>query len=298
MNKLLVRILTGVIGGGITVSLIVLSAWGLWLFCGIVSVLALIEFYRISGTQSKFSKWWMIGVAVLVWLFFIGHTLVDPGAMGTALLIMIDNAWLQVLVVLFGLGAILLLFEKQVETPAAEMGRLIMGFMYAFLPFVFYFQLSTDLEFLDVGPGYDMQDNLGTRIVQYDFHIPLGILFLTWMADVMAYFGGKWFGRHPLWPRISPKKTWEGSIAGALGCIGLGFALQALWPTSWNWIVVAAIISVFTQLGDLVESMYKRGLQIKDSGGLLPGHGGILDRFDGLLITLPILYLLRWIYIW
>jgi len=71
----------------------------------------------------------------------------------------------------------------------------------------------------------------------------------------------------------------------------LAVALEFLWPQTWSWLVVGAIISVFSQFGDLVESMYKRGLNLKDSGGILPGHGGVLDRFDGMLITLPMIYL-------
>jgi phosphatidate cytidylyltransferase len=125
----------------------------------------------------------------------------------------------------------------------------------------------------------------------YDFSIPLGILLLTWSLDVFAYFGGKYLGKHKLWERISPKKTWEGAIIGALCTMALAVTFEYVWPQTWSWLVVGGIVSVFSQLGDLVESMYKRGLSLKDSGGILPGHGGILDRFDGMLITLPMIYL-------
>jgi phosphatidate cytidylyltransferase len=125
----------------------------------------------------------------------------------------------------------------------------------------------------------------------YDFRVILGMLFLTWMLDTMAYFGGRFLGKHKLWERISPKKTWEGAATGAVFCIGLSIGLECWWPMSWSWLVVGLITSVVSQLGDLVESMYKRSLQIKDSGGILPGHGGLLDRFDGLLITIPVVYL-------
>ena len=112
------------------------------------------------------------------------------------------------------------------------------------------------------------------------------------MLDSGAYAVGRLMGRHPLFPRISPKKTWEGSIGGALLCLGLGVVLQIYVPQgNCNWIVVAAIISVFSQVGDLVESMFKRSVALKDSGSILPGHGGMLDRFDGVFLSVPFLYL-------
>ena len=101
-------------------------------------------------------------------------------------------------------------------------------------------------------------------------------------------------GKNPLFARISPKKTWEGSIGGGLLCIGLGILFQLYMPHNgqddFNWVVVALIISVFSQFGDLVESMYKRSLKLKDSGSILPGHGGILDRFDGVYLSMPFIY--------
>ena len=133
-----------------------------------------------------------------------------------------------------------------------------------------------------------------TEGMAYDYRIPLGILILTWGLDVGAYFIGKAIGKRPLYPRISPKKTWEGSVGGALVCILLAvffdyyeFANEGL---TFSWIVVGIIISVFSQIGDLVESMYKRSVSLKDSGSILPGHGGILDRFDGTYISIPFIY--------
>ena len=126
----------------------------------------------------------------------------------------------------------------------------------------------------------------------YDPFLPLGLLMLTWVLDSGAYFVGRWLGKRPLFPRISPKKTWEGSIGGAVLCIGLGVAMEQFLPAhSYNWIIIAAIISVFSQLGDLIESMFKRSIEIKDSGSLLPGHGGMLDRFDGVFVSTPFVFL-------
>ena len=88
------------------------------------------------------------------------------------------------------------------------------------------------------------------------------------------------------------KKTWEGAITGVVCCLGLSFIFQNVWSSdNWNWVVIALIISIFSQLGDLVESMFKRSLDLKDSGSLLPGHGGFLDRFDGIFLSTPLIYL-------
>ena len=117
------------------------------------------------------------------------------------------------------------------------------------------------------------------------------MLILIWTNDTMAYFVGKKWGRTKLFERISPKKTWEGSLVGFIACIATGIILQYTAPfANWNWIHAAVIVGLSSQIGDLIESMFKRSLQIKDSGGILPGHGGILDRFDGFLFSMPLLF--------
>ena len=112
------------------------------------------------------------------------------------------------------------------------------------------------------------------------------------MLDTFAYFGGRLFGKKPLVPRISPKKTWAGALIGTAFCLGMGVILNIYFDdVVWNWGIVAASVSPISQLGDLLEAMYKRSLDIKDSGTILPGHGGMLDRFDGMYLTVPVLYL-------
>jgi phosphatidate cytidylyltransferase len=123
-------------------------------------------------------------------------------------------------------------------------------------------------------------------------NIVAGMLFLTWANDSFAYIIGSRIGKTPLFPRISPKKTWEGTIGGGLMCmltagiIGLFFKeLSTL-----NWVVVGGIVAVFGTLGDLVESMLKRSVGVKDSGSIMPGHGGFLDRFDAFMFVIPFVY--------
>lgn len=124
------------------------------------------------------------------------------------------------------------------------------------------------------------------------YGVLLGFLFILWLNDTGAYFTGSLLGKHKLFERISPGKTWEGSAGGAV------FAVLAAWGLSQvfgqldiaQWIILALIIVIFGTLGDLVESMLKRSLGIKDSGNILPGHGGLLDRFDAVLISAPFVF--------
>ena len=126
-----------------------------------------------------------------------------------------------------------------------------------------------------------------------DIYLPgrvAGLLFLTWANDSGAYISGKLFGKYPLMKRISPKKTWEGFVGGLIFAIIFAFALTYMPYTNLqitHWCVLALIVSVFGPIGDLVESLLKREKQAKDSGSLLPGHGGFLDRFDAFIFHLP-----------
>ena len=121
------------------------------------------------------------------------------------------------------------------------------------------------------------------------YRVVFGLLLLTWVNDTGAYLVGSQFGKTPLFPRISPNKTWEGSIGGAVTCILFGYVLHLLFDEIGliQWLVLATIVGVFGGIGDLVESMLKRSVGVKDSGNLLPGHGGLLDRFDAFIFVIP-----------
>lgn len=126
----------------------------------------------------------------------------------------------------------------------------------------------------------------------------LGFWLTVWLTDIGAYFGGRFFGRNKLIPRISPGKTREGALVGTLVAV-IGLWLLAPWladlggfPRGWATVVIAVIVSVVGQCGDLVESVLKRHTGVKDSGQLLPGHGGVLDRFDSALFAAPVAILL------
>jgi phosphatidate cytidylyltransferase len=118
-------------------------------------------------------------------------------------------------------------------------------------------------------------------------------LLLNWMGDTGAYYVGRFAGRHKLAPRVSPKKTWEGAVASIVFAVAVGWAYLVFFIPSIavpEAIALSMIGNVAGQLGDLAESAIKRGASVKDSSTLLPGHGGLLDRVDGTLFTLPVLY--------
>ena len=122
-------------------------------------------------------------------------------------------------------------------------------------------------------------------------------LGLTWTADVMAYFVGRAFGKHKLWPRISPNKTWEGLAGSTVGVLVVGPLLAGglLGLNLWQGLLAGAFVAVADPFGDLVVSLFKRVAHLKDSSNLIPGHGGVLDRLDSLLFTVPAIALLAWI---
>jgi phosphatidate cytidylyltransferase len=139
---------------------------------------------------------------------------------------------------------------------------------------------------------------------------PSLLIFLfcvVWTGDIAALYVGRNFGRHKLAPQISPNKSWEGSAASVAGSLLITALLVGLarWPESKaalhypgpliRWLGLAVLLNVFAQVGDLVESAIKRGAGVKDSGAMLPGHGGILDRIDALLLAAPALWYAQWI---
>jgi phosphatidate cytidylyltransferase len=154
-------------------------------------------------------------------------------------------------------------------------GSMLLSFFYIVLPFIL---LSSIQLWHKEGMG---------------FSPVLGIFILFWANDTGAYIAGKSFGKRLLLREVSPKKTWEGFIGGALLCLVASYILS-IYSSSLNlkdWLIIGAIVAIFGTLGDLVESMWKRHHGLKDSGKFMPGHGGLLDRFDGFLVAVPAIHL-------
>ncbi len=127
----------------------------------------------------------------------------------------------------------------------------------------------------------------------YNYKILFGLLILIWSSDSWAFVCGKLFGRHKLFERISPNKTWEGFIGAIILTILTGYilSLNGFKLSSIEWMILGAITAITSTLGDLFQSMLKRESKIKDSGKILPGHGGILDRFDSILLCFPVFHI-------
>lgn len=165
----------------------------------------------------------------------------------------------------------------QRESPLNNWAYTMMSQMYVALPF----SLIPVLGFMS-DPAHPME-------IQYRWIFPLAVFIFLWTSDTGAYCFGSLFGRHRLFERISPKKSWEGSVGGA--CVSMAAACAvAHFDSSLTlpqWLGFALVVVVFGTWGDLVESLLKRQLGIKDSGNILPGHGGMLDRFDSSLLAIP-----------
>ncbi len=166
------------------------------------------------------------------------------------------------------------LYRKK-ENPFANIAYTILGLIYAALPFALLIYLVFQ-----------------NGVENFSPDIVMGIFIMIWANDTGAYLVGVNFGKHRLFERISPKKSWEGSIGGG------GITLLVAYLCSYFsqelslilWISVGVIVAVVGGLGDLVESLFKRSIKVKDSGTILPGHGGILDRFDAVLIVVPVVF--------
>ena len=122
----------------------------------------------------------------------------------------------------------------------------------------------------------------------------LFLLLVVWAGDIGAYLVGRWIGGPRLAPRISPGKTWSGAVGGLVAAVAAGLlaAHSCRTPRSWRAVVIAAVLGIVAQAGDLLESFVKRRLEVKDSGHLIPGHGGLFDRLDGVLAAAPVAALL------
>lgn len=259
LSNLQQRIITGIIGGSAVVFCLVFNQWSYFVFVVLLGIAAQWEFYQLikNDGEDPLIKWGMlIGTLLIITSFFILR-----GDLSSKLYLLFF--------MLFGIVFISELYRKS-SNPFENIAFTIIGVFYVAVP------LSL-LHFSAFSQG------------KFSNQIVSGMFFILWASDSGAYFAGKAFGKHKLFERISPKKTWEGLFGGLiLACI-LAYILGIYYTNlaTWKWLIMAIIIATTGTFGDLVESMLKRSLQIKDSGNIIPGHGGILDRFDGLLLSSP-----------
>ncbi len=141
--------------------------------------------------------------------------------------------------------------------------------------------------------------SIATYIGMTDNQLIMAVFILIWVSDTMAYLVGCKFGKHKIFERISPKKSWEGAIGGFVFTITAaafgGYLFPKLGFEVWQWCVIGAMVGIFGILGDFIESMFKRSAGVKDSGNLIPGHGGLLDRLDSFIFTIPWVAIAVWV---
>jgi len=258
------RAITGLIFIVVMLASLFLGHYVFGVFYLLLSILCLREFFNLlkhNGVSPNLETGYLNGVFIYVIVALISY---QNGPL--------YHKMLFLLTVTLSLILIQELFKKSAD-PFVNIGFTFIGLIYVCLPFAFFHALA-----------YISSD--------FNFHFPLAFLLLLWSNDTGAYLVGRRLGHTKLFERHSPKKTWEGFMGGILFSGLVAFAISYFFKELlWNqWISVSILISCFGTLGDLIESMFKRSINVKDSGEMLPGHGGLLDRFDGLLLAAPIVY--------
>lgn len=247
----------------------------------IVSVWGLFEFYKLSenlGAKPYRNFGLLSGAFLFIGGFF--SNLLD-----------IPSYWIQgaYSVGILSLFMVLVtgLFHNSQQT-ILNIAYTVMGIVYSVVPFV----LLTQASCLNIDPVNHCIDGNSGLVSHYNPHIILGVILLIWASDSSAYLVGSLIGKTKLYERISPGKTWEGSIGASVLTIACSYVISIWYPeiSFVHWAVIAVMVCVFGTIGDLVESMLKRQAGVKDSGKIMPGHGGILDRFDSLLFVSPFVY--------
>ena len=306
-SNLRLRIIYGLIGAAMLLSCVWFSPWTFGLFFAGVQAVMLREFYRMMRAGGYAPAAW-IGIGAnflfLPIVYFalatssltISNSKISPelfqtNADGKGVLIQkmaesqlaTDFFTLKLLLLILLLLPIVLIVREIIvwpkyKQPFSNVGSTLLGLIYVSIPMSLLGFIAVDLKY-------------GV----YDYRRVVALLFLIWASDIGAYIAGKSFGKHKMAPSISPGKTWEGWAGGFLLTLVIGWAMGYFLPDVplTHRLVAAGVVAVFAPLGDLAESMLKRSVGVKDSGTFLPGHGGLLDRFDAFLLVLPVLALLQ-----
>lgn len=268
MKNFITRVLIGILGIPAILAIIIFGKIYFLLFLGIVSAISQYEFYKMYRAKKQVQSYYVHAIIFgFLWLFI---TYYAPRYFYHATLIPT-----MLFLILNLRGDIVQSMEKFAITVAG----------YLYIPVL----LSTLIMIRQLGQYTPMTDAESWKLVI--------VLFVSiWINDTFAYAFGSMFGKNRLAPKISPKKSVEGSIAGIIGAFltVLIFYFIGFLPeyfTIYHGIILSLILGVFPQMGDLVESMMKRDCEVKDSGTILLGHGGVLDRFDAIFVTAPAVYL-------
>lgn len=263
MSNFFQRLITGILLIIVFVSCIVISPYSFLILIALINILGLNEFYNL---HSKFSPQKQFGLFFSIIIFT------------TTSLCLLNSCNWKILLLNIPVAFSIFIFELYLKNknPFEQLAFTFLGIIYITIPLLFLAAIA----FLPNQSGY------------HQSQLVLGFFFIVWTSDSGAYAFGNIFGKHLLFERISPKKTWEGSIGGAFSALLVAFVVSQFYKEikTKDWMCIAAIIIVVGTYGDLVKSLMKRTLQIKDSGSILPGHGGILDRFDSSLSAAPFVF--------
>ncbi|MBL7922458.1 MAG: phosphatidate cytidylyltransferase [Bacteroidia bacterium] len=249
------------------------------IFFFVVSMIGLYEFYKISdkmGARPVKLIGFLIGIITYLAFVFVGEIVSIPQEMlysyhrlsAAIMPLIIAGPFLILATTLF------IRKENAIQNAMYTMG----GIIYAVVPFA----LLNHTVFYCVGSE------------KFNSAVILGIIFLIWSNDTFAYLGGSLFGKNKMIERVSPGKTWEGTIIGVLITFGLSFLFNNLIFdfNDYTWMILGIVVPILATIGDLVESKLKREAGVKDSGNIMPGHGGVLDRFDSLIFVSPFIFVL------
>ena len=265
-NNFLQRAITGLLFVAIIVGCILYDPLAFGTLFVIVCALTIREFGHLVNQSGE--------VAITRTITMLGGAYLFLALMGFCIDAADSKIFIPYLVLLIYLMVSELYLKK--KNPVLNWAYSMLSQMYIALPFALLNVLA-------------FQNDPETTSVSYNPILPLSIFVFLWLNDTGAYCFGSLFGKHRLFERISPKKSWEGSIGGGIVAIAASFAFAYFFPVmTWaEWAGLALVVVIFGTWGDLTESLLKRQLQIKDSGSILPGHGGMLDRFDSSLMAIP-----------
>jgi len=266
LNDILKRSLTGIAYVAVMLGGIIIHPFVFAPVFGVIMFFTQSEFYKISE-QAKFSpqkKFGLILGILLFILFFLTAKNIIPQSF---ILLSIPFLFFVFIAELF----------REKSNALKNEAITLLGLIYVALPF----SLLNFIVFRQTSESSN-----------YYPWILVGIFFIIWIYDSMAYVSGSLLGKHKIAAKISPAKSWEGLIGGTIFAVIMGIINAVLFQeiSMFNWIVIAIITVIFGTIGDFFESKIKREIGIKDSGDILPGHGGLLDRFDSLLFAIPVIF--------
>ncbi|MCI3918989.1 phosphatidate cytidylyltransferase [Paenibacillus sp. TRM 82003] len=256
------RIVTGLLAALFFLSMLYAGSSWYAILIILMALIAYYEFARLNGARGREPASWA-GFAGILYLVVPWRMMFDVAAPPQQTVV-----WL-LMFLFFALTVV-----SQNRTSIDKIALLFIGVVY-------------------IGVGFHYM--IYTRLMENGLFWTLLLFGCIWLTDVGAYFAGRLLGKHLLWPSISPKKTIEGAVGGVIIAVATAAAFAFAEPELLSWkeaIAIGLIVSVLGQLGDLIQSAYKRVRNIKDSGSILPGHGGILDRTDSWIIVFPFVHLL------